>query len=272
MLNSKYAPIIALTVVAIIIVLALGWFLAVSPQIKQTGELADRAEEVEGNTVLIETASAQLDAYASELEAAPDYSDAVALNAPSVFDEPVIRARLATAVEESGVEIVSLSQAGSATVEGWTVAPGALVSTQIAGLFVTGPLPETGETSEFQPAVTPPTADVVVTDGLVEVAVTLSVAGTPEEALEFFELLADPAQQLFQLYNVQLEARQSDSSPLTGVSQSADGDVQVTATGAFYLQNPDYTVVDEGVLEPAPLTGDSPFAEVGGADPQPGAS
>ncbi|GMA33806.1 hypothetical protein [Demequina litorisediminis] len=66
MLNSKYAPIVALTALGIIVVLVLGWFLAVKPQVDETAAFSADEDLVRTNITTIEADSAAISAMGDE--------------------------------------------------------------------------------------------------------------------------------------------------------------------------------------------------------------
>jgi hypothetical protein len=292
MLNSKYAPIVALAVVGILIIAALGWFLAISPQFAAASDLNDDKTAVEDNTSLIEASSDKLDEYQAEADALPSNAQAIELNTPTTFDLQGFRARWSKAVTESKVEVVSTGQDVAIELEGWTAEPSQLVSNIVATLFATGPITvaakadsaadpaadaaanadsATAKATGWAPIVEPSTESLPVAQGLVMIPLTLEVTGTPAEVNKFFGLIANPDDPIYQVYNVTLEARQSDAPTINGVADAKDGDVIATVTGAMYLLNADTTVVDETELVPVTPGKTSSFIEPDDAPDQPGA-
>lgn len=293
MLNSRYAPVVALGALGVLLVLVLGWFLAISPQIRATSELATQQQAIEANTVQLNAEAAKIDEYAALIEANPDVPLSIALNAPSSLDVPAFRNRLSQGLRDSRAELVSLEFGATAVVDGWVTSPQMLVSTQVASLFQTAPIvdpriesvpvatasPAAGEESAttgattsggWSPAVTPVTEEGALTGRLLMVPVTVSIAGSPAEAHRFMTRMSDPTAQLFQVYTVDQQARQADGAPLLGVKDAADGDVVTTISGALYVLNPSGVPFDEGEL--ADVDGrDGAFDEVGPAPAQPGA-
>ncbi|MDN4489390.1 hypothetical protein QQX13_00935 [Demequina sp. SYSU T00068] len=279
---------VALTVLAVIVVAALGWFIAISPQISKAAELASTADEVRANTDQIILASDKLDQYEALLAQESDVPDLIAANAPSRLDRDAFRLRMWAAVDEAGVNIVEYEMADSDLVDGWVVEPSSLTSNQVAALFQTGPVSTTSDTAVPQPAATSDAGETVASantggwspvvspfsgtsliDGnLARVAVTISVAGSPQETFEFFEAMAATGDQLFQIYEVEQEARQADASALTGVEDAEDGDVITTITGDLFVLDPDVFPVDEGELETVSPNGEG-FIEIDGGDTQP---
>lgn len=290
MLSSRYAPVVALGALGVVLVLVLGWFLAVSPQNSARSDLATQRAEVETNTQQIQLQSAKLDEFAQLLEADTAVADAIALNAPSTVDLSAFRTRVWDALNSSRSELVRIETAGSQAIEGWTVAPTLLTSTQVAALFQTGPVGEPGiapapeatatpaagvdatpgTASGWQPAVTASTEEASVAGNIQMIPITISIAGTPEEAHNFVAAMADANQQLFQVYAVTQEARQSDGSPIPGVADPRDGDVLTTIVGGLYVLNPTGEAIDEGTLEEV-RPGNGAFNEPGGAPSQRGA-
>ncbi|MFW2514316.1 hypothetical protein ACNI3K_11110 [Demequina sp. SO4-13] len=264
MLSSKYAPIVAITIVLILILAALGWFLAIKPQVDDTGAIGQEADEVRTNIDMIEQSSASIDNYANELEDAPVVTEAIALNAPNVWDMAGFRLRLDDAVNDSGVGITAFEQAPIVEIDGWEQDSAALPSAQVASLFQVGPI-HTGDEEEYSPVVTQSGESGPVASGIVGVPLSIEVVGAPSEMLEFFTLMSQPDDALFQVFGAELLARQSDSAPIEGVSDPDDGDVTLAVSGYAYMLNPDATIVDEEQLEPASLGSGSPFEEIAGS-------
>lgn len=267
MLNSRYAPVIALGALGVVLVLVLGWFLAISPQIRATGELATQQQAIEANTAQLQAESAKIDEYAALLEADPSVPESVAVNAPPVLDVPGFRTRVWEALGGSRSELVSFEMDATQVVEGWVTDPQMLVSTQVAALFQTAPVPDPREAPAPQPTASPaagdgttttpsatgwsPAVKVLVEEGsltgrLLLVPVTIAIAGTPVEAHEFLNRMADPDAQLFQVYSVDQVARHDSGAPILGVADPAEGDVVTTISGALYVLNPSGIPADDG--------------------------
>lgn len=277
MLNSRYAPIVALTVLAIILVVALGWFLAIKPQLDERASIQDTASEVVANTEKINSESARLDEYAREFDLLPDYSPLIATHSPEGFDVEVVRTRLADAIRGAEAEIVSLEHGGLTEVEGWAHPANMLPSAHIARLFQTGPvhlveedpLDESGP--EFEPVVAiAPNSET--TNMFYGMPITVGVAGTTSELLSVLELLEDPDQQLFQLYALEFEQRPEGASPIDGVSDPVDGDATLFFTGFFYLEGVPLELTDEGQVGGIGLGDSDPFNPIEGNVDQPGAN
>lgn len=292
MLSSRYAPVVALGALGVVLVLVLGWFLAVSPQNSARSNLVTQTADVEANTQQIELQSAKLDQFVELLAADTSVADSIALNAPASVDLSAFRARVWDALNASRSELVRIETAGSQEIEGWVVPPTLLTSTQVAALFQTGPVAEPGTVSTpeatstpaadgnasatpgtaggWTPAVTATTQEGPVAGNILMIPITISIAGTAEEAYRFVAGMSDPDQQLFQVYAVTQEARQSDDAPIPGVADPRDGDVLTTVVGGLYLLNPTGEAIDEDALEEV-RPGNGAFNEPGAAPSQRGA-
>src|SRR5690349_1528972 len=106
-MNSKYAPIVALTALVIIVIAALGWFLAIKPRFASAADYSSQSEEVDQNTAEIQQATSRLAKYQQDLDALAPLDDTVDLNLPSVIDIPAYRDRITSAVESSKVALIS---------------------------------------------------------------------------------------------------------------------------------------------------------------------
>lgn len=289
MLNSRYAPVIALTALVVVVVAVLGWFLAISPQLSKASELASTADQVRANTEQVNLASAKIDQYAALLAEESDVPAQIDANAPSRVDLETFRTRLWDGVDTAGVNLISYDMSVSSLVEGWVIEPNSLTSNQVAALFQTGPVLTTGAAAAPAPTATAhPTTDAAATaatggwtpvvspfagtsliDGnLYRVSITFSVTGSPSETFDFLEAMASTDDPLFQVYEVTQEARQGDASALTGVEDAEDGDVITTITGDLFVLDPDVFPVDEGELQDI-SPNDEGFIEIDGGDTQP---
>ncbi|WP_062073082.1 hypothetical protein [Demequina sediminicola] len=274
MLNSKYAPIIALTVLGIIVVVLLGWFLAVKPQIDTAAAYSADEDLVRSNIATVQTDSAAIAQAGVDAESFVDLEPAIALNAPSRFDVVAVRTRLADTIAEAGMEIGTINQSSSYPVQGWEVPSSLLLSTDLAKRFQSGPAP-TIEVApqEFTPAVAVTGGTVVLADNLIGIPIVLEVVGTADEAHAFLDSLQNPDQPLFQVSEFTLNALDDGTNVGEGISPPSNGDVQLSLSGFLYLSNVDRTIVDEAPLEPAPNTGAGPFSALDSAAPaQPGAN
>ena len=278
-MNSKYAPVVALTALGVVVVLLLGWFALISPKLSQASDLRALRDSVVINTTKISGEATKLAAYEQTLADAPDLSEEIELNFPDRVDIQVLRSRILGAVEGSSMEIISLGTDGSYPVEGWELDTQALTSTSIASLFETGPIVvdatvaadgTTAATEYVPPVVVSPAAGPVV-DALFGMPFTLSVAGSYAETKQLLALLQASEQQLFLVYNLKVTARNEGAAPLAGVADPIDGDVIVNITGAFYYLDPQTAIVDEDGPAAADPDG-MPFLPGDTAQPQVGAS
>jgi hypothetical protein len=272
MLNSKYAPIVALTILGVIVILIAGWFLAVKPQFDSVSELVTASNEIDDNTVSIEEQTAKLRQYEADLAAAPSNEAVVSLNLPDTLARDEFRVRAAAAVVESNTEIASFAEASSGALSGWSVASSSLVSNSVAALFATAPIrPDLELPPTYTPVVEPTKGEGPLVENLYATDVTLEVAGSPAEALAFLAELADPDQRLFLQYSVELSAREGEST-IAGVSDPAEGDVTLKVLGSLFVLNPNPDFFDE--QEPVPPAAPNPdaFAPIGPAPAQPGAN
>lgn len=286
MLTSKYAPVVAITVVLIMIIGAVGFFLGVKPQVNAAAHAMARQDLVKANIEKINQESKQIDKAAAILAKAPDLSKETDLNAPSTMKLSEFQTRLDAAIQASGSEQVSLSIGAPVAVVPWTVGDAALPSTGVAGYFATQPLVrEANEKQRDKPYV--PVAGAAAAVGTADGAATpapkpaptaaqtaaptgaaitrmdiiLTVKGHPAEVDALLLALSDPSQRLFQVFELSDEAKQARDTAETGVGPYVDGDVFTIITGALYLLNPDYSIQDADKLVPYQLPPRSPFVE-----------
>lgn len=271
MLNSRYAPVVALAVLAIILVVVLGWFLAIKPQLDERTELRETSAEVVSNTDQINNEATRLAQYESELEALPDYSSLIATHSPEGFEVDYVRARLTEAIRGGEAEIFSLEHGVLTEIEGWTLPADTLPSAHIARLFQTGPVHVPEDEPEFEPAVAV-ASEADTARVFYGIPVTVGIAGAAPELLRVLELLEDPDEQLFQLYSLEFEQRPEGSPIIDGVSDPVDGDATLVFTGFFYLEGVAQELTDQGEIGEIPLGDSGPFVPVEGNVDQPGAN
>lgn len=274
MLNSKYAPIFALTALGIIVVVLLGWFLAIKPQVDEASAFASDEDLVRANIATVQADEAAIEAYGSSLGEAPDMKSTLELNAPQRLDLEGFRNRISDAIVESGVEISTSGQEYGSLVAGWEIPAVLLDSTNAAKHFQSGPAPTTKIAAEaFTPVVSVPAEAQVRAEGLATVPFEFTVVGTPREAYDFLVLLQDPAVQFFQVGEIAVFGLVEGQEISDGVSEAGDGDVRLDISGGLYLSDIDTSSIDEGALGTAELSGDSPFIRLEDDAPeQPGAN
>jgi hypothetical protein len=274
MLNSRYAPVVAITVVVIMIVAALAFFLGIKPQVDGAAQAIDRQDDVKANITKIEADSASIDDAAAQLAQVPDLTEATTLNAPSNMDLATFQTRLDKAIRSSKTELVAVEVRTPTEVTPWTLDVAALPSTGVAGYFETGPetrLPgEPALAEPYEPVVKPAAADAETGATIVRMDIQIKVVGHPGEVQALLKTLADPEQRLFQVFDVKDEAKQETDTPEKGAAPYTDGDVFMTISGALYLLSPDYTIIDEDELVPSKLPSTSPFVEPDDFIEQPG--
>lgn len=270
-MNSKYAPVVVLTVLGMVVVLALGWLLLISPVRGDVSDLHAKRDEVDQNALLVRTQTAKLVKYADDAAADSDAPAELALNVPSTVDVAAQRARIMTAARGAGVEIASMGLEPSFAVGGWELPRTNLDSTAIAKLFQTGPVQGTLPAGQaYVPAVSASTETGPLVTSLYGVTVDMRVVGTYAELQKFIASLQDPTQQLFLLHDLEFTARNATGEKIEGVSDPADGGVILSVKGDLFYLSPDLTFNDDGVIEPTPASG-SPFVVGDPAKPQPGA-
>jgi len=279
MLSSRYAPVVALAALGVVLVLLLGWFLAIKPQLSAADTASKQAAEVRANTELIEASSHKLDEYAALLAADETTAASIALNAPSRVDVAAFRDRVLRVVEASGVALVSINQLDGRALDGWEADPAALVSNQVANLFSTGPTvvvadgaSSPGEAPTPTPAATAAPSAPAVDGGWAPVVVPITepgpvagdvrmvevqfeLVGTPSQIGQFMAALMDPEAQLFQVFSVTQTA--GPSSDLLDGRTIGDTDIAATVVGALYVHGADLSIIDEEALGEARASDDA---------------
>lgn len=264
-MRSKYAPIAALAALAIIVVLAIGWFLLIKPQLAQASDLHASKDEVEASTAKVQTATKRLDRYAEDLAALAPLDEALVLNAPPTFDVEQVRDRVIEAARSAKVGIASMALESTLSVDGWVVQASERPSTSVAKLFQDEPFVPDDEISvpegweEYTPPLKVPGGEASVVDGMYAVPVEVSVAGSYERMARFLRALSDPDEQLFLVASIEVNARNEGSSEIPSIASAQDGDVIMTLTGHLYLLDPSGLIADEAVGGSVSPAKPSPF-------------
>lgn len=275
MLNSKYAPIVALTVLGVLLVLGLGYMFGIKPRSQAAAELMDRESDVRDNITLIEQDTAAITAARDSLAQVEDVTPLIEVNAPSVDGVREFQQRVTEAIDASGSEAVEVGVSATGVVDFWTVSSALRPSTALATHFASAPLPRTAGDLNYQtpyaPVVTAPTDGAVSTDKLEFVTVVIKVKGTADEAARLISTLTTPEDRLFLVSQITTQAMSAKDSPLAGVSDFRDGDQVTTITGNVYVFNRTTDIEDEEGKGATPLPPTSPFEFPAKIDPQPGA-
>lgn len=273
MLNSRYAPIVAITALLALAILVAGWFLAISPQLERAADYAADEQRVDTNIATIEQAAEQLALAQADVANFADLDAVIQTNAPSRFDLSGVRDRIWTAVTSSGVELVSVASERGTPIAGWPIDSTVLPSTTLVSYFSDGPAATTTVPApEFTPVVTPPAPRQVLAENLVMVSYTFEVVGTPREVHTLLGLLQNPELQLFQVYSLDFEAQPENAIVSEGIYPTSAGDVVVNIAAATYVADADTTTIDDGELENVGVGSRSPWLEPEEpASPQPGA-
>ncbi len=259
-MRSKYAPIAALAALAIIVVLALGWFILIKPQLAEASAFRSAKEDVEASTAKVQTATARLERYSNDLAALAPLEESLAVNAPSSFDVEQARTRIIEAARTAHVGIASMGVEATVGVEGWVVKASERPSTSVAKLFQDLPVvPREGVTvpdawKEYLPPLEVPGGESSVVAGMYAVPVEVEVVGSYDRMAAFLRALSDPDEQLLLIASLEVVARNEGASEIPTIASAKDGDVILTLTGHMYLLDPTGAIEDEapgGTSRPA---------------------
>jgi len=101
----------ALTAVAVVVALAVGWFLLVSPKRTEAAELRTQTQQQEDANVKLQSRIAQLKAQSADVPKQRARLAEIAVNLPAAPQLPTLIRQLSTAARQSGVELASLAPA-----------------------------------------------------------------------------------------------------------------------------------------------------------------
>jgi Tfp pilus assembly protein PilO len=152
-----------MTVIAVVLVIAGGWLLLVKPQGSKISAVKDQAaSQQQANQVLLQEIASR-EAQKNTLPAEQAQLQKLAVQVPTVADEPGIIRSLQTSSNGAGVNLITITPGGATTV----TAPAATTTTTTSS------------------ATLPSTA----TGSLVELPLTLSVVGTYANIESYLQLL-----------------------------------------------------------------------------------
>ncbi len=150
---------VALTVVAVLAVLAAGWFLLVSPKHATAAALRQQATEQQTTNRQLGSQLAVLRAQQQALPAEQAKIAAVAVKVPPGLDEPALVRSLTAAADASGVEVVSVVPGTLATTTKSTSATSTTSTATTSTASVAGSRSPTGAA----PAVTASSLPITIT-------------------------------------------------------------------------------------------------------------
>lgn len=275
MLNSKFAPIVALTVLLVLVIMGLGYMFGFKPSSEQARDLINRESAVRANIKKIEEDVDFIKTAESKLSEVEDVTPLIETNAPTTDGVREFQQLVTNAIDATGNEVVEFNVTGTGSIDGWTVSSAVRPSTVVASHFATAPLPrqpgDLNSSKPYTPVVTAPAEGQPVTDALGFITVEIKVKGTAPEAVAFLAALQRPEDRLFLVAQIVTEAKSSQDPQLEGVSPFADGDQVTTITGNLYIYNFSGEIDDEEGTNQYTLPPVSPFEYPEPLDPQPGA-
>src|SRR5690242_13116616 len=128
-----------LTAVAVVVVLAAGWFLLVSKQNHKAAELKTQASQVQSENSGLASQVAQLKAQSKDLPAQQARLNKIAQQVPDNPALPSLIRQLTTAANAAGVDLVSLAPATPSLVQAAPAAAAASTSTSTSTSSASAP-------------------------------------------------------------------------------------------------------------------------------------
>jgi Tfp pilus assembly protein PilO len=169
-----------LTVVAVLVVFAAGWFLLVKPQHAKSASLRSQAATQQESNQLLLTQIASLQVEQKSLPQQQQALQKFTTQVPNDASEPTIIRQLTAAAAGAGVDLVSMTPGTAAAVVSATVATAPVpAATPTAGATTT--TPAAGATSLVPSAAT--------TGQLVQLPITIGVTGSFPNVESFFQSL-----------------------------------------------------------------------------------
>lgn len=225
---------VALTVLGVVVILAAGWFLLVSPKRSDASDLNAQAAAKQSANAMLITKLATLKAQAKDL---PKQQAALAAVAAKIPDNPAMPAlirSLSSAAASAGVELVSIAPATATVVQtartgAATVTPaaaGAPVSTSAAGAATVARPTGAGAGG---------TAAALGAGTLSSISVTLNVVGGYFQVEQFLDGL-ESLQRAFKVGSISMAPGDNPVKPHTGTPAATTGrSLTAAITGLVYL-------------------------------------
>lgn len=247
MSKTKATPWIAATAFLCLIILALAWFLAISPQLTAAADARSELQTVEAQNVIhaqrlatLESQAAELDTYRAEL------AELAVGIPPEVQIDDVLRS-VASIAASAGVTVLMTEQGVPELVVGPVATSEPAPADEDADAEGTDDAGDTDETAA-------PSGVVTGVDGLVAIPVSLTVLGGYDAAVTFVEQLQTGIPRLFLVTDYVLtgqpEAEGSDGRPAT-----VEGDIEALVNGFVYVLA---EVASDGTVGPVEAPVDAP--------------
>ncbi|MBI9115358.1 hypothetical protein [Sanguibacter suaedae] len=208
-MSTRATPWIMGAALLSVVVLALGWFLGISPQLDEAAALREQAELDRERNDLLEVQVAQLkkdfenlDSYKSELAGLQEL-------VPGGIDQASFNRELSSLSEGTGAFVVEVTSETSLP-----------VTELFGGMAVEG--------------VTAPSAPA----GLYAVPMTIIILGDPLETLAYISAVQTETSRLFLVSDVAL-AGQKEAGASSGRPATAEGDAEITITGYTFVLDTD---------------------------------
>lgn len=239
-----------LTAVGVVVVLAAGWFLLVSPQKSKAADLKSQTATQQSANATLQAQVAQLEQQKKGLPAQQRLLDQIATKIPGTPELPTLIRQLSTAAKGAGVDLVSLAPAPPAMVT--PVAP-AVPAPAPASTTASSGSTSTGSTST---AAAPAAPAAPATSPLAQIAVSINVTGSYFNITSFFHALE-------QLRRSMLVTQFSLAPGGAGKgAQAAAPDALTGTISAVVFESPEAATAPAAVtpVAPAPQTSAAPAA------------
>ncbi len=263
---------VALTVVAVLLILAGGWFLAISPVREATAAAEAQTQQVEAQNAILAARNAELAAHAAKL---PQYREELAgwrAGIPAVLEQSAFLRQLDEIAVATGVVIVDFSFDAAIPVDTTTaaIAENTATYTGVAAAPeqpAAEPTPtEDGTAGDAAATPEPETGDLV--PGLFQIPGFITVQGTYEATKAFMDALQLGIPRLF-LANTFATVALEEGEAGEGLPATVPGDVTMTISGALLVLLDDLADKPEPPTGPLPVPGTpgtvNPFLPIEGA-------
>jgi hypothetical protein len=250
MRTNKAAPGVAGAIVVIFVILAAGWFLAISPTIASADESRAQAAVERAHNDRLKQQNATLKEQFTHLEEYKAQLAALRVQLPAHAELSALNTELQALVASAGLTTTTFGATTAQAFAPVAAAPAATTTTSGTSAPAAGaaaPVPTTSY------------------PGFFAIPLTMTVLGTYDATLKFLDSLQTTSSRLYLVGSITATSQQ-DGGSSTGKPATSKGDLETTITGFAYVLKDGPAAVEAPTATPSPLpvpsTQKNPFVPV----------
>jgi hypothetical protein len=259
MRTNKAAPWVAGAIVVIFVILAAGWFLAISPTIASADESRAQAAVERAHNDRLKQQNATLKEQLTHLEEYKAQLAALRVQLPAHAELSALNTELQALVASAGLTTTTF---GATTAQAF--APVAAAAAPVADAAAPAATTTTSGTSAPAAGAAAPVPTTSY-PGFFAIPLTMTVLGTYDATLKFLDSLQTTSSRLYLVGSITATSQQ-DGGSSTGKPATSKGDLETTITGFAYVLKDGPAAVEAPTATPSPLpvpsTQKNPFVPV----------